>query len=820
MARSRRKKPALFYEALTLAPGMPGFAQPRLETAGSVPVTKSDNSRWQPWLSDAAAILHDLGHYARRALQPLTNPTARLAYSIVALVVFTASLGTAAVIGVQTLHHYGPELSNPAIMLNEKDVGTTILDRNGMVLYRGYGAVDRQDVPLSQVSNSLKEATVATEDPNFYHDSGVSLRGTARAAYQDAIHSDTGQGGSTITQQLVKNTLLSSEKSFTRKYKEVVLAMAMGQRYSKDQILQMYLNTIYYGQGAYGIQAASETYFHKPANQLTLNESATLAGLPQSPNQFDPTLDPKAAQQRRNYVLSRMQQEGDISTTTAARTAAEPITANPRQIDIKAPHFVFYVLDQLQQQYGTDMVEYGGITVHTTLDYNQQVQAQQIVANQVNSLSSHHVTNGGMISLDPHNGDILTMVGSVNYNQPGWGAVNTMLSQLQPGSSFKPIAYAEAFLKGWSGATQVQDEPLCWPIAGQAPYCPQDYSQTWSGPVLLRHSLGNSLNIPALQVLAHAGLADTIALGHAMGIQAPSLTGDPSQYGLPLVLGAGDVRPIDMAAVYATFDEGGQTVVPRAILSVTDKYGKDITKPSANSGGKQVLDPRIAYMITNILSDNQARQPEFGLNNPLVLDRPAAAKTGTTNDFDDNWTDGYTPNLVAVVWVGNNDHTPMENVSGISGAAPIWHDYMEMASAGTPAQPFSVPAGVVSAKICPSDGGLDTNPNDPSAINEVFLAGQAPTKPCGSYGPQPLPAGAYTTGRAQIAPATVPTVPAAPTTAPATAPAVEPTTTTTTTTTTPGQGSGSGGGAGPGGSTPGSGGGSGTPTPPTTTPHP
>jgi 1A family penicillin-binding protein len=786
--KSTRNRPAEFLESLGATPTLPAAPKINWPTLPALPNLPSSlpampglgvlnhPTLWQ----DATALLHDSWMYGRRAVGQFFSKRARLAYSVMALAVVGA-IGFAGVkIAATTLTQYSSELANPAFLLNQKDVGTTITDRNGVVLFQGYGAVNRQDIPFTQMPTSIKQATLAAEDPGFYSEPGFSVRGTARAALQDITHDDAAQGGSTITQQLVKNTLLNDQKSLTRKYQEVVLSVDLNQRYSKDQILQMYLNTVYYGEGAYGIESAAETYFHKPAKDLTLEESATLAGLPQSPSLYDPAINPDGAKTRRDYVLDRMQQYGYASPQAVSAAKAAPMIAGTADSTIKAPHFVFYVLSLLQQQYGENEIEHGGITVRTTLDYSQQQKAQAIVTNQVASLSSHHVTNGGMISVDPHNGDILTMVGSVNYNQPGWGAVNTMLSQLQPGSSFKPIAYAEAFLKGWSGATEVNDEPMCWPVTGQAPYCPQDYSQKWSGPVLLRHALGNSLNIPALQVLAHAGLADTIALGHAMGIQSPSLGGNPNQYGLPLVLGAGDVRPIDMAAVYATFDEGGKTVVPRAILSVQDKYGQDITKPQTTGAGQQVLDPRVAYMITNLLSDNQARQPEFGLSNPLVLPgRPAAAKTGTTNDFDDNWTDGYTPNLVAVVWVGNNDHSPMQDVSGITGAAPIWQNYMEMATAGTPVEQFAVPAGVVFAKVCPSDGGLDTNPNDPNAINEVFLAGQAPTQPCGAVSPEPIPSGAYTPGGStQIVSPTATT--ATPTT----------TTTTTPAATAPGQGSG------------------------------
>jgi 1A family penicillin-binding protein len=821
MAKSRRTKrtkgtkqrkrtqarPAQFYEAVPMSPGLGTLplllpATSSAESAVAVPAFPNLDPEllkgaWKRLSQDAGALWHDARRYGRLAAGPLLNRKVRnrLALAILG----TAAAGTIAAVGIgaSTMAQYGSELDNPAVIMNQKDVGVTILDRNGVVLYQGYGAKNRQNVTLDQVSSNLKQATIATEDPGFYSNLGISVKGTARAAYQDALQHNTSQGGSTIAQQLVKNTLLSDEKSFSRKYKEVVLAVALTQHYTKDQILQMYLNTIYYGEGAYGIQAASETYFHVPASQLNLDQAAMLAGLPESPTAYDPNVDPTAATARRNYVLSRMQQAGEISQADYTAAIAQPVVADARQVNILAPHFVFYVLNQLQTQYGEQAVEYGGITVKTTLNYTDQEAAQTIVTNQVNNLASHHVTNGGLISIDPHNGDILSMVGSTDYNAPGFGNVNVMLSQLQPGSSFKPIAYAEAFLKGYNGATTVQDEPECFNSPGSPPYCPMDYDLKWRGTVTLRRALANSLNLPAIHVLQYAGIPDTISLAHALGIQSPSLEGDPSDYGLSLVLGSGTVRPIDLTAVYAALDEGGTTVVPRSILSVTNRFGKNITKPQP-TGGKQVLDPRVAYMLTSILSDDTARQEEFGVNNPLQLDRPAAAKTGTTNDFDDNWTIGYTPDVVTGVWVGNNDHTPMQNVDGITGAAPIWHDYMETVLAGTPVTNFTPPAGIVAAQVCRSDGGLDSNPNDASGVTEYFLPQFLDTKKCGSSNQLPL---------------NTPATPAAPAT---TTPTPTDTTTPTPAPTTPGSGGAGGTGTG-GGTTPGGGAGGGT-TPPGTTP--
>lgn len=741
MAKPKTKR-AEFRETLGSAsdlvrlPELPRFNWPR----------QLNRRRFKQAWRYAQAGSHDAWMYVKRVGSASVSLPARTTYVAIALATLAFGAYSAAAIAVNTMHKYQRDLSNPAVLMNEKNTGTTILDRNGMVLFQGYGAVDRHSIPFNEMPDTLKQATLATEDPDFYQHAGFSWRGTARAAYQDVIHSGKVQGGSTITQQLVKTALLDDEKSFTRKYKEVLLSMELERRYDKNQIMQMYLNSIYYGEGAYGVEAASETYFHKPAKDLTLVESATLAGLPQSPSRYDPNVNPDETKMRRDYVLDRMRERGYLSTATAASSKAQPVQAGTRDVVLKAPHFVFYVLDQLRQQYGEDKIEHGGIVVHTTLDYAKQQKGEEIVKQQISRLGSHNVTNAGLISLDPHNGDIISMVGSVDYNQPGYGAVNVTLAQLQPGSSFKPIAYVTAFTKGWNGATKVDDKPISFPQSDGTVYAPHNYDQKFRGPVTLRRALANSLNIPAIEVLQYANLHDTITMAHQLGIQAPSLT-DESRFGLSLVLGGGEVRPIDMASVYGTFANQGNSVPPRAITKVTDRFGDDITKPAAATSHR-VVDPRYAYMITNILSDNQARKEEFGLNSPLVLSRPAAAKTGTTNDFRDNWTVGYTPDLVTAVWAGNNDHTPMNNVDGVTGAAPIWHDYMEAALAGSPIHDFQVPAGIVTVRVCPTDGGLVSD-KDPNGYTEVFLAEAKPTKPCGwsgsSSSPKPAPPSAPTT---------------------------------------------------------------------------
>jgi 1A family penicillin-binding protein len=695
-------------------------------------------------------IAADAHRYSRRAARTITSRKARtiyLTFTVTGLALVTIA---GSVVALKTIQSYAFDISSPAALAATKKTGTVILDRNGQVLFEGYGAQATTPLPLIDLPQNLKDATVAAEDPSFYSNPGFSLRAIARATWVDVAHQGTVEGGSTITQQLVKNALLNSNKDFKRKYQELLLSVELTHRYSKDQILSMYLNDIYYGQGSTGVEAASQTYFHKSARDLTLGESALLAGLPLGPSRFDPNFDLQAATDRRNFVLDRMSNAGKITAAQAKTAKAQPIQlaaagapqtapagtqpmyVYAKSVKVQAPWFVFYVLQQLRAQYGDDEVEQGGITVKTTLDLSKENAAQQIIAGHVDALAAHHVTNGSLVSLDPHTGDILAMVGSVDYNAPGFGNVNTTLSDLQPGSSFKPIAYATAFKKGWNGATTVDDSPVSFPDGSGGMYTPQNYDGKFHGTVTLRHALDNSLNIPAIKVLQFATIPDTLQTAHDLGI---TTLNDPSRYGLSLVLGGGEVRPLDMATVYGTLDNGGQRVEPRAILSVTDRHGKDITKVSPPAPAPE-LDPRIAYMLTNIMADNPARLPEFPAGGPLQLSRPAAAKTGTTNDFRDNWTIGYTPQIVTAVWVGNNDHTPMENVDGITGAAPIWHDYMEMANAGLPVENFTPPAGVVLLGVC-SNGAIADG--GPGAYQEVFMAGQLPGNHCSGAAPAASP---------------------------------------------------------------------------------
>ncbi len=732
MAKKKRKKSKQlqFFEAL---PGASTLPMP-----GGIDV--------QPWedraiqlgrdlAGYASATARDLGHFGRYLARKLSGRNARRSYLALIVLGATVVTGAALLIASSTYAIYSSDLTSPSALANKHKTGTTILDRNGKVLYEVYGASTRTDVKFGQVPQNLINATLAAEDANFFNHSGVDPRGIVRALYTDMMHRGTVEGGSTLTQQLVKNTLLTPERSVTRKVQEITLAIEMERRYTKQQIIEMYLNDIYYGQGSYGVGTAAQTYFKKDVKDLTLGESALLAGLPLGPSRFDPTVNLPAAIERRNYVLDRMASLGQITAEQATAAKAESIVASPHQITINAPWFDFYVLDQLRAKYGDDMVERGGITVTTTLDLDRQNLAQQLTRDQIDRLRYRHVTNAALVSTDPSTGEIISMVGSYDYNDPNYGTVNLTTSDRQPGSSIKPVCYLGAFTKGMNGASPLDDKPLSIPDGSGQVYKPTDYDGKFRGVVTVRRAIAGSLNVPAVNMLKQVGVGTCLDMAHNLGI---TTLNDTSRYGLSLTLGAGEVKMIDMAEVYGTLANGGVKVPLTAIKKVADRDGNDITKPDPKPSTKPVVDPRLVYMMTNILSDNDAKTEIFGSVTPFkIAPHQVAVKTGTTTDFRDNWTVGYTPDIVTVVWAGNNDNTPMGQVDGFTGAAPIWHDYMANFLKDHPVHNFTRPAGLVTAKVCSAtgDGGL-ANPWD-KATEELFLAEAPITRKCNSAAPKP-----------------------------------------------------------------------------------
>ncbi len=574
---------------------------------------------------------------------------------------------------------------------------TQIFDRNGKLLYEIHGDQNRILASWDEIPANIKNATLAVEDKNFYKHGGFDVFGIGRALTGVLTRNGASGGGSTITQQFVKNALLTNEHSYIRKVKELILSMEIEQMYKKDDILKMYLNEIPYGSNAYGIKVASKTFFNKEMKNLTLAESALLAALPNAPTYYSPFGNHvEDMNTRKDLILDLMAEQKYITKDEAKTAKEEKITfSNNPYGSIEAPHFVMYVKEQLVEKYGENMVNTGGLKVYTSLDYNKQVMAEEAVASNVDKNKKNYgANNAGLVAMDPKTGQILAMVGSRDYfNQDIDGQVNVAIANRQPGSSFKPFAYATAWKEAnWGPGSIVYDVKTDF----GGGYVPQNYSGGFWGPVTMRTALQNSLNIPAVKALYVGGLQATIDTAHAMGI---TTLNDTSQYGLSLVLGAGEVKLLDMTNAYGVFANNGVKQDPAWFIRIEDSKGKvlDENKPKT---GKTVLDPQVAYLMNNVLSDDATRARTFGAGSALSLNgRPAGAKTGTTNSYKDAWTMGYTPSLVAGVWSGNNDGTAMTSGGGAFAAAPIWHDFMTKALAGTPVEQFSRPSGVKTVTI-------------------------------------------------------------------------------------------------------------------------
>lgn len=623
---------------------------------------------------------------------------------------------------------------------------TKIYDRNNTLLVEltdptNPTAGRRTFVQLDQISPWLIQATLATEDPNFYRYSvGFDPIAIVRAVYYALTEREFVSGGSTITQQVARNLLLSPEernaRTVERKLREIVLANELARRYTRDTILEIYLNEIYYGNQAYGIEAASQTYFGKPAAQLDLAEASFLAGIPQSPVLWDPVANKENALRRQRVVLGLMVNAGYITQREVAPAIdamrALTFSAPLPNVSGVAPHFMVYARQLLNAEYGADGLYRTGLRVYTTLDPRIQKIAEDAVRNHLSTLAGQNVTNGAVVVLDPRTGAILAMVGSADfYNEAIDGQVNVALALRQPGSSIKPFTYLAAFEKGYTPATLFWDVETTFVDQYGQTYTPKNYDNKFHGPMLLREALACSMNVPAVKAMEFVGVPAFLELTARLGIQFP-----PSDmYGLALTLGGAETRLLDLSAGYAALANGGWKVAPTPFLRVELADGrliKDYVQAAAADRQTRPPDvsPEHAYLITHILSDNEARAPSFGRNSVLRLSRPAAVKTGTTNDFRDNLTVGYTPDLVVGVWVGNSDNSPMKGVSGISGAAPIWRDVMEGALEGQPPTEFSRPPGLIEAEIC-LDGGHQPSPNCPPNRRrmEVFKADQGPLPP-------------------------------------------------------------------------------------------
>ncbi|MGQ9585222.1 MAG: transglycosylase domain-containing protein [Anaerolineae bacterium] len=603
---------------------------------------------------------------------------------------------------------------------------TEILDRKGRPLYvvNDPNGGRREVVPLSAISPWLIQATLATEDPNFYLHPGVDPVAVARALWYDLRYGAPLVGGSTIPQQLVKLAFLTPERTLERKVKEAVLAAEVSRRYPKDTILELYLNEIHYGNLAYGAEAAAQTYFAKPAAQLTLAEASFLAGIPQAPARYDPYTNFAACKARQEVVLGLMAKHQWISREQAKAALADPLHLAPRSASLvmNAPHFTLYVREQLEARYGPHALYQNGLRVTTTLDLELQQAAEQIVRSHLRTLGTNHATNGALVALDPATGEILALVGSADFfDETIDGQVNMALSPRQPGSAIKPFTYLAAFERGWTAATLIWDVPAEFPDGANPPYRPRNYDGQFRGPVLVRQALGNSLNVPAVKALQFVGVEGLKEMAARMGIS----TLDQPDYGLSLTLGGGEVTLLELTAAYGVLANGGMRVPPVTLLRVEDSSGR-LIEVHHQQPGRQVVSAEHAFLITDILADPQARQPVFGSTARFLdLGRPAAVKTGTTNDVRDAWTVGYTPDLVIGVWVGNADNTAMKGLSGASGAAPIWQAAMLWALKDKPPRAFDRPPGVVSLEICADSGTIPSEACE-HRKTEWFVRGQGP----------------------------------------------------------------------------------------------
>lgn len=638
------------------------------------------------------------------------------------------------------------DLPSPYKLNNPPVQSTKIYARDcETLLYKVYRNENRSLVPLEEIPEHVRQATIAIEDKEFYQHHGYSLAGIIRA-FKNNMENGKVQGGSTITQQLVKNTVLTSERTVERKIKELLISLQTEIIFSKDQILQMYLNEVAYGGPAYGIQEASQMYFGKSIRDVDLAEASFLAGLPAAPSKNSPYLtgNMKASKNRQKEVLTQMVKAGFIDSDKARQTYSQKLAVLPPNTPIRAPHFVMYVKDQLERTFGQNTVEEGGLTVCTSLDPVVQQFSEKIVADEINKIKTRYqVSNGASLVTNPSTGEILAMVGSVDFwDKENDGNVNLTTAQRQPGSSIKVVNYTYALSHGYNPSSVIYDTPVSYSNAWET-YTPKNYDGKFRGPVTLKQAMAQSLNVPAVKVLASYGPDKMKFFGRKMGITTwDNLT----NYGLSLTLGAAEVKMVDMAVVYGTIANAGKKVPLDPFVKIVDNQGnilkdKENKKPllaglakeaSAYEGNNEQIVPDIvAWQLVDIMSDNSARAPAFGPKSDLYIpDKKVAVKTGTSNEMRDNWTIGFTPNILVATWVGNNDNTPMAGISsGLTGASPIWNKTMNQMIDSFGAEEFPVPEGMVKIEVC-AVNGLLTCEGCPQTKIAYFAPGQEPKKKC------------------------------------------------------------------------------------------
>lgn len=617
-----------------------------------------------------------------------------------------------------------------------------ITDRNGKLLYEILPEEGGRHSVLSieNISQCMKDATVAVEDKNFYRNPGVDAEGIARALWINLRGGKTIAGGSTITQQVARNLLLRDElgeRTLRRKLREMVLAWQMTRRLSKDEILALYLNQVNYGGMSYGVEAAAQTYFGKPAGELLLPECALLAGLPQAPGIYNPFTNPALAKERQLIVLGLMEEQGYITHAERLEAEAAPLSYNPAPYPIEAPHFIWLVKNQVEGLFADGALSPNeSLVVRTTLDLSAQKLGEEIIRRRIEQFKvearggiGRNVNNAALVVLAPKTGEVLALVGSADYfDKSIFGALNMAASPRQTGSAFKPIFYALALdparEEPWTAATSILDVTTTFLTRDGAPYTPKNYDSREHGPVSVREALGSSLNIPAVKTLNFVGIEETLALANELGITS---LGDPQSYDLALALGGGPISLLELSTAYGALANRGIFTGSIVILDIHDADG-NLFYVQEKAPPLQIFDPRVAWLITDILSDNEARTTGFGRNSVLKIDRTAAVKTGTTTNFHDNWTLGYTPDVLVGVWVGNSNYEAMHNVTGLTGAAPIWHEMMRALLEGRPDQPFARPDGMIQVEVCALSGLLPTAACQHRRM-EWFIPGTEPTEP-------------------------------------------------------------------------------------------
>ncbi|HLL61134.1 MAG TPA: PBP1A family penicillin-binding protein [Candidatus Nitrosocosmicus sp.] len=693
-----------------------------------------------------------------------------------------------------TYIYFAQDISSKERILNRNNTGVTLLDDQEEPFFTFNQPKTIKYTPLNEIPEVMQQAVIAAEDKDFYQNPGFSITGIGRAFITNVKSRGIREGGSTISQELVKNALLHSRRTIFRKYQEIVLAIELNRRYSKDDILELYLNSVYFGEGAFGVENAAQAYFGKSAKELTLTEASMLTALLPAPSILSPiSNDPAPAERRQANVLQAMVTQKYISQGEADRAKIEELNYSPSQdvINDLAPHFALYVKSLLIKEYGEEEIIRSGFKVKTTLNSEWQRYAETTVKNQIARLAGNNASNGAAVVLDPETGFIKVMVGSEDWHDENHGKINMAIAPRQPGSSFKPIVYAKAIeSRKITAATILQDSPKDF----GGGYKPLNYDKRFRGPVTVRRSLANSLNIPSVEIMQDIGVRSGVEIARDLGITTIK---DSSDYGLSLVLGSAEVPLLEMTSAFSIFANEGERNSPIAIMEIKDKYGNVIFNNEPKKD--RVLSDGTAYIISSILSDSKARSEVFG--GALTISRPAAVKTGTTENYRDALTIGYTPSLVVGVWVGNNDNTPMDNVAGSLGAAPVWRLLMERYLAGTTIETFRKPTSVVEKMVCPyglpkTEENKDENNEEQSEEEkkkttfignypEFFLKGTEPDS-CvvPTAAPSPTPEGSGTPSPTETP---VPTQTSTPTPQPTSIPqvTVQPTIVITTATPTP-----------------------------------